>query len=114
MPPQQTDPTATAGAQTGGTTAAGTKRKHHKNAVANSDSQPKTPVQSGPVTTGVEPAGCDANGDGVTDSEAPSSCTSDGTVSTGVEQGNVAPLPYSAPKKKAAPKKKVRRRASAR
>ncbi len=114
VPPQQTDPTATAGAQTGGTTAAGTKRKHHKNAVANSDSQPKTPVQSGPVTTGVEPAGCDANGDGVTDSEAPSSCTSDGTVSTGVEQGNVAPLPYSAPKKKAAPKKKVRRRASAR
>jgi hypothetical protein len=98
--------------------------------VANSDSQPQSqvPAQTGPVTTGVEPsATCDADGDGVTDPGAPSTCTTTatpGTVDTGVQQGTVAPVPYSAPKKqKAAPKKaasqsspkKVRqRRASAR
>jgi hypothetical protein len=68
------------------------------------------------VTTGVEPGTCDADGDGVTDTGAPSSCGSDGTVSAGIEQGNVAPLPYAAPKKKAAPKRKAavrQRRASA-
>ncbi len=77
VPPQPTDPAAAAGAQTGGTTAAVTtgKHHHHKNAVANSDSQPNTPAQTGPVTTGVEPATCDADGDGVTDAGAPSSCT---------------------------------------
>jgi len=77
------------------------------------------------VTTGVEPATCDADGDGVTDPGAPSSCSSPAapsdTGATGsIEQGGIAPLPYSARKKhKAAPKapakKKVRqRRASAR
>jgi RNA polymerase sigma factor (sigma-70 family) len=122
VPPQPVDPAATTGTATGGTTAATTgtaKRKHHhksdKNAVANSDSQPKAPpVQSGPVTTGVEPSTCDADGDGVTDTGAPSSCTTGGTVTTGVVQGEVAPAPYSAPKAapkkhKAAPKKKVKR-----
>src|SRR5262249_11717646 len=91
----------------------------HKNAIANSDSQPKAPVQTGPVTTGVEPSTCDADGDGVIDPGAPSSCgAGTGTVSTGVEQGSVAPLPYSAtaPRKhRAAPrsstaKKRVKRR----
>ncbi|MDX6605865.1 MAG: hypothetical protein QOD14_405 [Solirubrobacterales bacterium] len=113
--PQPADPTATTGAQTGGTAATTTgKRKHHHHAIANTDSQPNPAAQSGPVTTGVEPSTtCDANGDGVTDPGAPSSCTTDGgTVTTGVEQGSVAPAPYSAPKKKhrAAPKKKVRHR----
>jgi RNA polymerase sigma factor (sigma-70 family) len=131
VPPQPTDPAAATGAQTGGTTPAttgtGKRKHHHKNAVANSDSQPSTPApaQTGPVTTGVEPSSCDADGDGVPDAGATSSCstggttddTTGGTVSTGIEEGEVAPLPYSAPKKqhkaaphKAAPKKKVRQR----
>jgi RNA polymerase sigma factor (sigma-70 family) len=118
IPPQPADPTAATGTATGGSTATATgtaKRKHHhKNAVANSDSQPKTPAQTGPVTTGVEPATCDADGDGVPDAGAPSSCTTGGTVSTGVVQGEVSPVPYSAPKAapkkhKAAPKKRVKR-----
>jgi RNA polymerase sigma factor (sigma-70 family) len=117
VPPQPTDPAATTGAQTGGTTAATTGRhKHHKSAVANSDSQPKSPAQTGPVTTGVEPATCDANGDGVTDPGAPSSCTtpppapSDTGASGSIDQGGVKPLSYTAPRKhKAAPKKRVRR-----
>jgi RNA polymerase sigma factor (sigma-70 family) len=116
VPP--TDPAATPGAQTGGTTAATTtgKHKHHKNAVANSDSQPNSPAQTGPVTTGVEPATCDADGDGVTDAGAPSSCssspapTSTGTTgATGaIASGTVKPL-SAAPKKHKAAKKKVRR-----
>jgi len=90
---------------------------HHKNAVANSDSQPKSPEQTGPVTTGVEPATCDADGDGVTDPGAPSTCTSP-PAPTPVKhrrgrldrQGSVKPLSYSAPKKhKSAPKKRSRR-----
>jgi hypothetical protein len=76
--------------------------------VANSDSQPKAPVQSGPVTTGVEPSSCDADGDGVPDPGTPIPCGTPGgtgTVSTGVQPGAVAPTPYSAPKKHgAAPK----------
>jgi hypothetical protein len=116
VPPQPTDPAATATAQTGGTTAAVTgKRKHHKNAVANSDSQPQAPAQTGPVTTGVEPATCDADGDGVTDPSAPSSCSTtptDGVVGTGIDEGSVGPLPPAMRKKvkaQEAPKKKVRR-----
>jgi RNA polymerase sigma factor (sigma-70 family) len=121
VPPQPTDPAATASAQTGGTTAGVTgKHKHHKNAVANSDSQPQAPAQTGPVTTGVEPATCDADGDGVTDPGAPSTCTTptDGTAGTGIEQGSVGPLPPAMQKKLEAQettKKKVKqRRASAR
>ncbi len=95
VPAQPIDPTKAKGTATGGTTATGTaKRKHHhKNAVANSDSQPNTPVQSGPVTTGVEPSTCDADGDGVPDPGAPSSCTTGGTATTGGAQGEMAPVP---------------------
>jgi RNA polymerase sigma factor (sigma-70 family) len=116
VPPQPTDPVATTGAATGGTTptVTGKRKHHHKNAVANSDSQPKTPAtQTGPVTTGVEPAtsSCDADGDGVTDTGSTCSSDAPAPIDTGVEQGQIAPVPYSAPKKnKAASKKKVRHR----
>ena len=61
------------------------------------------PARSRPASS---PSTCDADGDGVADPGAPSSCTSTtaAPVSTGVEQGAVAPAPYSAPKQhKAAP-----------
>jgi RNA polymerase sigma factor (sigma-70 family) len=114
VPP--TDPAATPVAQTGGTTAAATTGKHkhhHKNAVANSDSQPNSPAQSGPVTTGVEPATCDADGDGVTDPGAPSSRTAPpaptNTGATGdLQSGSIKPL-SATPKKHRTTKKKVRR-----
>jgi RNA polymerase sigma factor (sigma-70 family) len=108
VPPQTTEPTAAGSSVTGGTTATATGRhRKHKNAVANSDSQPKSPVQTGPVTTGVEPSTCDADGDGVADPGSPSGCgTSTGTVGTAVQQGTVSPTLYSAPKQhKAAPRK---------
>ena len=124
VPPQPTDPAAATGAQTGGTTAAATtgkRHRHHKNAIANSDPNSSSPPQSGPVTTGVEPATCDADVDGVTDAGAPSSCTSppppsqpapaDTGASGAIQSGSVKPLSYSAHKKqrKPASKKKVRR-----
>jgi hypothetical protein len=109
VPPQTTQP-ATAGSTTGGSTVTTTGRhRKHKNAVANSDSQPKTPVQTGPITTGVEPSTCDANADGAADPGSPSSCgTTDGAASTGaVEPTTVTATTYAAPTKvKAAPKKK--------
>ena len=108
VPPQTAEPTTAGSSATGGTTATATGRhRKHKNAVANSDSQPNSPAQTGPVTTGVEPSTCDADGDGVADPGSPSGCgTSDGTVGTAVQQGTVAPTLYSAPKRhKAAPKK---------
>ena len=122
LPPQPTDPALATGAQTGGTTAATTtgRHKHHKNAVANSDSQPKSPAQTGPVTTGVEPATCDADGDGVVDAGAPSSCTappapttttttSNGTT-VSAEIGEVtAKPPAQTPRKHKSAKKRVRR-----
>ncbi|MGA8217957.1 MAG: hypothetical protein WB771_05285, partial [Solirubrobacterales bacterium] len=66
--------------------------------VANSDSQPSSPAQTGPVTTGVEPATCDADGDGVVDAGAPSSCgTPPAPANTGatgaIDQGSIQPLP---------------------
>jgi RNA polymerase sigma factor (sigma-70 family) len=123
VPPQPTDPAAATGAQTGGTTATATTgrhRRHHKNAIANSDPNSTSPTQSGPVTTGVEPSTCDADGDGVADAGAPSSCTSpppppppapiDTGASGSIQNGSVKPLAYSAPKKHSgAPKKKIRR-----
>jgi RNA polymerase sigma factor (sigma-70 family) len=116
VPPQPADPAAATTPATGGTTAAttGRHRRHHKNAVANSDPSATSPSQSGPVTTGVEPATCDADGDGVTDAGAPSSCTSPPppppapsgtTTGSGIKSGGIKPLSY-APKHKAAPKKK--------
>jgi hypothetical protein len=117
--PPTTDPTTggTAAATTGATAVAG-KHKHHK-PIANSDSKPTPAPQTGPVTTGVEPAvPCDADGDGVTDPGAPATCTTGTSVDTGVVSGGdvtpAAPTQYSAaapaPKKHhAAPKKKSRR-----
>jgi RNA polymerase sigma factor (sigma-70 family) len=117
VPPQPTDPAVATGA-TGATAPIATtgKHKHHKhaNAIANSDPNATSPSQSGPVTTGVEPATCDANGDGVTDAGAPSSCTSTapppstGTSGSGIESGGIKTL-STAPKKHRATKKKSRR-----
>src|SRR4051812_15961382 len=112
--PQPADAAAT-DAQTSATTPTLPAGKHHrhKNAVANSDSQPSSPAQTGPVTTGVEPASCDADGDGVTDPGAPSNCTptSTPTGATGsIDSGAVKPLSSTPPKKhRAALKKKTRR-----
>ena len=119
--PQPTDPAAATGAQTGGATpvaTTGRHHRHHKNAIANSDPNATSPTQSGPVTTGVEPATCDADGDGVADAGAPSNCTSppppaptDTGASGSIQDGAIKPLAYSAPKKhRPAPtKKKIRR-----
>ena len=90
-------------------------KHHHKGATATTNSGSSTP-QTAPVTTGVVPSSCDANGDGVTDAGAPAECTSSGTVptpgtSSGIEDAGLAPA-YTAPKKKAAPKKKIRKRRS--
>jgi RNA polymerase sigma factor (sigma-70 family) len=104
---------------------AGTKHKRHKTPVTANTDQGTSTSQTGPITTAVEPStststsSCDANGDGVTDVGAPSTCTTDGTVTTGVEQPvTIAPASttYVAPKKQqAAPKKQLtRRRAQAR
>jgi RNA polymerase sigma factor (sigma-70 family) len=121
VPPEPTDPAAATGAQTtgGATATTGHHRKHHKNAIANSDPNATSPAQTGPVTTGVEPATCDADGDGVTDSGAPSGCSAPpppppdpttGTSGSGIKSGSIKPL-SSAPKKHhAAPKKKRVRR----
>src|SRR5204862_7606950 len=114
--PQPAEPTTATGQPTGATapvpgtkTIAG-KHKHHKG-LANTDAQTKTAPESGPVTTGVEPATCDADGDGVVDPGAPASCSSGGSVSTGVQQGDVSPVAYAAPKKHlSAHKKKIRQR----
>jgi RNA polymerase sigma factor (sigma-70 family) len=101
-----------------------TKHKRHKTPVTANTDQGTSTSQSGPITTAVEPStststsSCDANGDGVTDVGAPTTCTTDSTVTTGVEQpAAIAPATttYVAPKKhKAAPKKQVTRRAQAR
>jgi len=115
VPPQPTDPAVTTGA-TGATAPVATtgKHKHHKHAIANSDPNATSPSQSGPVTTGVEPATCDANGDGVTDAGAATTCTptapppSTGTSGSGIESGGIKPL-STAPKKHRATKKKSRR-----
>jgi RNA polymerase sigma factor (sigma-70 family) len=84
VPPQPADQASTGG--TGSTTATKGKHKRHKaSTLANTDSRGASGIeQSGPVTTGVEPSttSCDADGDGVTDPGAPSTCSSGGTTST--------------------------------
>jgi RNA polymerase sigma factor (sigma-70 family) len=118
VPPQPIDPAAAAGATTP-TTLPGKHRRHKQQVTANTDQSTGT-SQTGPVTTAVEPStstatvNCDADGDGLTDPGAPTSCT---TVTTAVEEtGTVTPATaYSAPENQVQPKKKVkRRRASAR
>jgi hypothetical protein len=83
VPPQPADQASTGGTET--TTPTKGKHKRHKSsALANTDSKGTTAPQSGPVTTGVQPAttSCDADGDGVADPGAPSTCSSGGTTTT--------------------------------
>ena len=96
-------------ATTGGTATSvlplGNKRKRHKgNSIANTDSKgPSTTPQTAPVVTGVEPSStCDADGDGVADPGAPSTCTTGSTGgTTGVDQTTTPPAAvYSVPLKK--------------
>jgi hypothetical protein len=108
VPPHPADP-----ATTGGTTTSGfpfRKQKRHKgNAVANTDSNGATTTpQTGPVTTGVEQSSCDADGDGVTDAGASSSCSSAPATSGGLVEGSLEPAqpPVSPRKKRAAPRDK--------
>jgi hypothetical protein len=105
VPPQPADE-----ATTGGTTAStilGNKRRRHKGSnIANTDSKGTTTTpQTGPVTTGVEPSStCDADGDGVTDPGAPSTCSSGSTTTTPTDQTSPQPATvYSEPVKKKKP-----------
>jgi RNA polymerase sigma factor (sigma-70 family) len=99
-------------ATTGGTTTSTFPLKKHKrhkgNAIANTDSKgTSTTPQTGPVVTGVEPSSCDADGDGVTDTGAPSSCSSAPATSGGLVEGSMEPgQPSVSPKKKSAKKKR--------
>jgi RNA polymerase sigma factor (sigma-70 family) len=95
VPPETSQPETTGGTASSALSLG--KRKRHKgHGLANTDSKGTTTIpQTGPVTTGVEPATtCDANGDGVTDPGAPASCvpgSTDATGTTGVVQ--TAPTP---------------------
>jgi RNA polymerase sigma factor (sigma-70 family) len=113
-PPQPTEtvtvpPQPSEAATTGGTATSvlpGNKRKRHRgNSIANTDSKgPSTTPQTAPVVTGVEPSStCDANGDGVTDPGAPTTCTTGSTGgTTGADQTTTTPpaAVYSVPLKK--------------
>ncbi|HKH40630.1 MAG TPA: sigma-70 family RNA polymerase sigma factor [Solirubrobacterales bacterium] len=102
VPPPSTDPAATGGTTTSGFPF-GKHKRHKGNAVANTDSKGTTPAaQTGPVTTGVEPStSCDTDGDGVTDTGAPSTCSSGSTGSTGLVEGSLEPAqPAVSPRKK--------------
>ena len=96
------------------------KHRRKKGAVANTDSQTKATTQTAPTTTGLQ-TGCDANGDGLVDPGADPACAGPGTT-IGVSTTESAPVQLAPetiapkkPKKKAAPKSKVKRkRASAR
>jgi RNA polymerase sigma factor (sigma-70 family) len=115
VPPQPTDPAVIP--PTGAVTPLPdrtTKHKHHT-PIANTDSNVTGSTQTGPVTTGVEPATCDADGDGAPDPGAPSTCTptTDGTTTTEVESETVTSTPYAATmtlkqRKVSTKKKKVR------
>jgi len=121
VPPQSTDPATTGGTATSAVPL-GNKRKRHKGSnIANTDSKaPSTTPQTGPVTTGVEPstAGCDADGDGVTDPGAPTSCSTGSTGSTGttdttgtVDQTTPPPTEYSVQRNKKTSRAKSKRSA---
>jgi RNA polymerase sigma factor (sigma-70 family) len=104
VPPESTDPATTGGTATS-VLPLGNKRKRHKGSnIANTDSKaPSTTPQTGPVTTGVETSttSCDANGDGVTDPGAPTTCSTGSTGATGVDQTSPPPaVVYSQPPKK--------------
>jgi RNA polymerase sigma factor (sigma-70 family) len=100
------------GTATGGTASStlqlGKRRRHKGNNIANTDSKATTTTpQTGPVTTGVEPSTtpCDANGDGVTDPGAPTTCTTGSTGTTTTEQTTTAPpaTAYSVQRRKHRP-----------
>jgi RNA polymerase sigma factor (sigma-70 family) len=112
VPPQPTDPAASGG--TLPTSILPGRHRRHKNITANTD-QGSSTTQTAPVNTGVEPttapatSTCDADGDGVTDPDAPSTCATDtGTTTTptdttGAQSTPTIALPvsnYSAPTKK--------------
>jgi RNA polymerase sigma factor (sigma-70 family) len=81
VPPQPADQVSTGG--TGTTTPTKAKHKRHKaSALANTDSKGTATSESAPVTTGIEPSttSCDADGDGVADPGAPSTCSSGATT----------------------------------
>ena len=112
VPPQTSQP-----ASTGGTGAHavpfGKRKRHRANVLANTDSKDATATaQTGPVTTGVEPSmTCDADGDGVIDPGAPSTCSPTSTDSTVVEGTLTTPVPVSAPPTTPSkPRKKSRRK----
>ncbi|HEX6587084.1 MAG TPA: hypothetical protein VF052_10050, partial [Solirubrobacterales bacterium] len=105
VPPQPTDPATTP--ETGGATPlpGRTGKRKRRKPIANTDSHAPTAPQTGPVTTGVEPASsCDADGDGAPDAGA--TCSGDSAVTTGLEEGTVEPAPYVAPPKTRPAKKK--------
>jgi RNA polymerase sigma factor (sigma-70 family) len=83
VPPQPTDPAAIP--PTGGVTAlpGRTGKRRHRKPIANTDSKITGSTQTGPVSTGVEPATCDADGDGAPDPGAPSTCPSAATPTDG-------------------------------
>ncbi|HEX3292637.1 MAG TPA: RNA polymerase sigma factor [Solirubrobacterales bacterium] len=95
VPPQTAQPGTTGGVAS--TAPLGKRKRHKGNSVANTDSKGTTTVpQTGPVTTGVEPsATCDADGDGVIDPGAPTTCSPGTTGTTGV-QGTTTTAPAPA------------------
>jgi RNA polymerase sigma factor (sigma-70 family) len=106
------DPEATEEEGTGGLTAEGTitKRKR-KHAQANSgQTKTGTTTTPAPVTTGLDPA-CDADGDGITDPAASSSCPPGTPVGTTVTTAETQPVQLATPKKSASAKKKKARKA---
>ena len=120
VPPQPTDPAAIP--PTGGVAPLPTRtgKRKHRAPIANTDSNVTGSTQSGPVTTGVEPATCDADGDGAPDPGAPSTCTTttdgSGTTTTEGESVTASSTPYAATmtleqrRVTAKKKKRVRRR----
>ena len=105
VPSQSSQPATTGG--TASTEPTGNKRKRHKgNKIASTDSKGSTTTaQTAPVTTGIEPSttGCDADGDGVTDPGAPSTCSTGTTTTTTPDQTTPPPATYSVPRESTAP-----------
>ena len=102
-----TDPAATTGAQTGGTAADDHRQAQAPQATPIANTRlpaDQAPAQTGPVTTGVEPATCDADGDGVTDRGRAEQLrlTTRHRSRTGVDRAPVEPVPLHGPDEEAA------------
>ena len=98
VPPQTSQP-GTTGGTASSALPTGKRKRHRGNSLANTDSKgTTTTAQTGPVTTGVEPSTtCDADGDGVTDPGAPTTCVPETTTtSTGTTTGVVQTAPAPA------------------